>query len=143
MRPCCFQPPAPSPHPCNSVLVSQEKSHSGHLSSAGEVIGNRNVLNQHLKTRLFLVLSDSSVKAATAHSEEMNAARGPVKSCLIQWIDILVLREVTPGASGEQLQAAVCNGRFRISREGGRRGQRRGGVSLLMLKEKLIPVSWR
>lgn len=88
------------------------------------------------------MLSDSSVKAATAHSEEMNAARGPVKSCLIQWIDILVLREVTPGASGEQLQAAVCHGQFRVSREGGRR-QRRGGVSLLMLKEMLIPVSGR
>lgn len=92
-------------------------------------------MNQLLKTRPFLVLSDSSVKAATAHSEEMNAACGPVKSCLIQWIDILVLREVTTGASGEQLQAAVCNGRFRISREGGRRVQRRGGVSLRMLKE--------
>lgn len=142
MRPCCFQPPAPSPHLCNSVLVSQKKSHSGHfiLSRINALCTS---LNQLLKTRPFLVLSDSSVKAATAHSEEMNAACGPVKSCLIQWIDILVLREVTTGASGEQLQAAVCNGRFRISREGGRRVQRRGGVSLLMLKEKLIPVSWR
>lgn len=43
MRLCCSQPPAPS-HPCDSVLVSQKKSHSGHLSSAGEIIGNHNML---------------------------------------------------------------------------------------------------